>query len=62
MMLLHVGCTGPVLSSGIAQLITSPVLISDAASATIAGVMKFAVPRSSSSPQRPQLLGVRWLT
>lgn len=52
------GC-GPSPLNGSAQDTTVPVLTSAAASAIAAGVMKFSVPRSSSSPHLPQLRYLR---
>src|SRR6266702_441649 len=51
------GLSGPaVLFIGIAIVTCRPDRTSPAAACTISGVMKFSVPRSSSSPQRPQFL------
>ena len=47
---------GPSSSYGSAMEMVLPVLTNPAAAITISGVTRLRVPRSSSGPQRPQLL------
>ena len=49
------GC-GPPAPNGMPRSNTLPVLMRPPAATILSGVMRLTVPRSSSSPQRPQLL------